>query len=134
MGCPGPQCYREPSLSSTIETPSRPFAGYCLLMDQGSVDEWAALYTEDGEFVQEGSDPVTGTEALRAFMAAQPVGVVHHILANHTIEVSDDDAILRRLGDRHLQAYLVARALLMTSRRVEGRWRIRRRFFTPDSK
>ena len=61
-------------------------------MDQGSVDEWAALYTEDGEFVQEGSDPVTGTEALRAFMAAQPVGVVHHILANHTIEVSDDDA------------------------------------------
>lgn len=104
-------------------------------MDQGSVDEWAGLYTDDGQFLQEGREPVTGTAALRAFMAAQPVGVIHHILTNHAIDVSDDDATCVA------SVIVISRGAIVASgrardelRRVDGRWRIRRRTFTPDSR
>jgi uncharacterized protein (TIGR02246 family) len=111
------------------------FARYCLLMDQGLVDKWADLYTEDGQFVQEGSEPITGTEALRAFMAAQSVGVIHHILVNHAIDVSDDHAT------SIASVIVISKGAIVASgrardelRRLDGRWRIRRRTFTPDSR
>jgi hypothetical protein len=110
-------------------------ARYCLHVDTGPAESWAALFTEDGCFGGAGRDDVVGTEALQQFAAgllSRP-NRIHHMITNEVLDVDGDTAT----GSASL--VIVAGGALRTSgryadtlRRVDGHWRFATRTFTPD--
>jgi uncharacterized protein (TIGR02246 family) len=105
---------------------------YCLYFDQGAVQEWARLYTEDGEFIGSGQHH-SGREALEAFLAGVPASTTHRVTVNHVIDVDDDRALCRS------SVLLLDNGVIVSSgrtvdelARVDGAWRISRRTFSPD--
>ena len=71
------------------------FARYCLYIDTGAADEWAATFTEDGEFLRAGADPLTGREALKAFATSLSSSTLHHMVLNEIIDIDGDTATCR---------------------------------------
>jgi len=109
-------------------------ARYCSYIDSGAAEEWAALYTEDGEFEADEGKSIVGREALKAFASSLSAGSVHRMVTNHVIDVSGDEATCTA------SVILISkRAIVQTChthdelRRVDGCWRIARRTYTPDS-
>ena len=108
------------------------FARYCLYFDTGAVEEWAATFTEDGEFMT-GRDTLVGSDALKSFAAALPAGGLHHMTMNETIQVDGDTATCQA------SVFVTTKGTVVTTgrsldelRRVDGSWRIARRTYTPD--
>jgi uncharacterized protein (TIGR02246 family) len=108
------------------------FARYCLHIDAGEAAEWAALFTEDGVFDM-GSEPLVGREALAVFAGSLGASM-HHMVLNEVIDVDGDVASSRA------SILVVAGGQLVTTgryrdtlRREDGRWRIAKRTFTPDT-
>jgi uncharacterized protein (TIGR02246 family) len=108
------------------------YARYCLYFDQGAAPDWAAMYTEDGEFVGSGQH-LRGRQALEGFLAALPASTRHRITCNHVIDVDGDRAVCTS------SVVLLDGGAIASSgravdqlRRVDGTWRIARREFTPD--
>ena len=108
------------------------FARYCMYVDSGASKEWAATFTEDGEFAADG-DPLVGREALQAFAASLPAGALHHMVLNEAIEIDDDVALCRS------SVLVTSKGTVVTTgrsedelRRVDGSWRIARRTYVPD--
>jgi uncharacterized protein (TIGR02246 family) len=109
------------------------YARYCLYIDTGAADEWAATFTVDGEFLT-GGDPLVGREALRAFASGLPTGTLHHMVLNEAIDVEGDAAKYRS------SVLVLSKGAILTTgrtqdelRRVDGTWRISRRAFAPDA-
>jgi uncharacterized protein (TIGR02246 family) len=108
------------------------FARYCLYVDTGAVEEWAATFTEDGEFMT-GHDTLVGTEALKSFAAALPAGMLHHMTMNETIQVDGDNATCQA------SVFVTTKGTVVTTgrsvdelRRIDGSWRIARRTYSAD--
>ena len=107
-------------------------ARYCLYIDTGATHEWVETYTEDGRFEGDG-DPVDGREALSAFVSGLTSGSMPRMATNEVIEVDGDTAVCRSsilitAGGTIVMAGRVHDEL----RRVDGRWHIAHRRFTPD--
>ena len=66
----------------------RLLAGYCQLLDDGRFDEWAALFTDDIEFVVMGMHKV-GVAELRAFIEPthEPEARGKHMISEPWIEI-----------------------------------------------
>jgi len=128
------ETYGVPTLAEDRDAIRDLFARYCHYVDSGAAEEWAATFTDDGEFLTGGGDPLVGTEALKAFAAALPRGALHHMVVNEVIDVDGDQATCR-------SSVLVTSsgAIAVTGRsedelrRVDGSWRIARRTFTMDA-
>ena len=108
-------------------------ARYCRYIDTGMADEWAALWTEDGEFDIGGGTIVSGRPALKEHATHMPPGTVHHLATNLVIDVDGDDAT------NEMSVLLTANgAVVMVARvhdqlrRVDGRWRLHRKSYTVD--
>jgi uncharacterized protein (TIGR02246 family) len=109
------------------------FARYCAYVDTGAAEEWAATFTEDGEFR---TDRVTlvGRDALRSFAARLPPGGLHHLVMNQAIDVEGDTATCRA------SVLVTSKSVIVTTgrsldelRRVGGSWLIVRRTYSPDA-
>jgi uncharacterized protein (TIGR02246 family) len=108
------------------------FARYCLYVDSGAAQEWAATFTEDGVFVV-GGDPMVGREALTAFAASLPAGALHHMVINEAIDVDGDTAVSRS------SVFVTSKGAVVTTgrsedelRRIDGTWRIAHRTYVAD--
>jgi uncharacterized protein (TIGR02246 family) len=111
------------------------YARYCWNIDSGAADAWAECFSEDGEFVVEGGEPLLGRGALRAFAASLPSGALHHMVMNEAIDVDGDAATYRS------SVLVVSNGAIVTTgrtqdtlRRFEGSWKIHHRNFTPDAR
>ena len=62
-------------------------ARYALYIDAGRVDEWLALFAEDGTFDTGLGDPLVGHAALRTFAESMTPGTLHHMFMDHVIDV-----------------------------------------------
>jgi hypothetical protein len=109
------------------------YARYCLFVDTGAADEWAATFTVDAQFLS-GGDPVVGREALKAFASSLPSGMLHHMVVNEAIDIEGDSAEYRS------SVLVLSKGAIVTTgrtrdelQRVDGSWRIARRVFTPDA-
>jgi uncharacterized protein (TIGR02246 family) len=121
-----------PTLADDRDAVRDLFARYCLYIDTGAADEWAATFTDDGEFVV-GDDPVVGREALRAFALSLPTGSMHHMVVNEAIDIDGDSAICRS------SVLVTSKGVVLTTgrsedelRRAGSSWRIARRTYVPD--
>jgi uncharacterized protein (TIGR02246 family) len=108
------------------------FARYCLYFDRGAAADWAALYTEDGEFVGAGLH-LRGRPALEGYLSGIRSGRLHRFTANHVIEVDGDRALC------HSSVLLVGAGRIASSgrtvdelRKVDGKWLIARRRYQAD--
>jgi hypothetical protein len=108
------------------------FARYCLYVDTGAAGDWAATFTDDGEFLA-GGDPVTGHAALKSFAASIPSGTLHHMVINEAIDIDGDIARCRS------SVLVTSKGAVVTTgrsedelRRINGSWRIARRTYAPD--
>lgn len=111
------------------------YARYCWHIDTGAADEWADCFTDDGEFLVEGGEPLVGREALRAFAASLTTGGLHHMVLNEAIDIDGDAAAYRS------SVLVVSHGAIVTTgraqdslRRVDGSWRIASRRFRPDAR
>jgi uncharacterized protein (TIGR02246 family) len=109
------------------------FARYCLYIDTGAADEWAATFTEDGEFLRAGADPLTGREALKAFATSLSSSTLHHMVLNEIIDIDGDTATCRS------SVFVTSKGASVSTgrsedalRRIDGSWRIARRSYEPD--
>jgi SnoaL-like protein len=109
------------------------FARYCLYVDTGAAEQWAATFTEDGEFL---TDRVTlvGRDSLKSFAASLPPGGLHHMVTNQAIDIDGDTATCRA------SVLVTSKGVIVTTgrsldelRRVDSCWRIVRRTYTPDA-
>jgi len=105
----------------------------CLYIDTGRSEEWAALWTEDGEFDLGGGRIVRGQDELREHAGHMEPGRVHHLATNLVIDVDGDEATNR------MSVLLTAEgAVAMVARvhdqlrRVDGQWLLHRKSFTID--
>lgn len=65
--------------------------GYCVHADHGDADAFAALFAEDGAWVQGAGDEIRGREALRAYIKGRsPRVLTRHVIANMLVDVVDD--------------------------------------------
>jgi uncharacterized protein (TIGR02246 family) len=108
-------------------------ARYCLYIDTGQADRWAALWTEDGEFDLGDGHVVSGRAALGEHAAQMPAGQTHHLAINLVIDVDKDQAtceestILTSKG-----AIIMVARVHDECRRVDGAWRLAKKSFTVD--
>jgi SnoaL-like protein len=92
------------------------FARYCLYVDSGAAQEWAATFTEDGVFV-----------------VSLPAGALHHMVINEAIDVDGDTAVSRS------SVFVTSKGAVVTTgrsedelRRIDGTWRIAHRTYVAD--
>jgi uncharacterized protein (TIGR02246 family) len=111
------------------------YARYCFHIDTGTAEQWAALFTPQGEFGGVG-DPVIGTEALTAFASGSLASGMntHHLVTNEVIDVQGDSAT----GSASLALYMSGSPALIgryqdSLERVDGQWRFASRLFVADS-
>jgi uncharacterized protein (TIGR02246 family) len=109
-------------------------ARYCRYVDTGMADEWAALWTEDGEFDLGGGTVVSGRAALREHATHLEPGTVHHLATNLEIDVDGDTAT------NEMSVLLLAKGTIAMVarvhdelRRVDGTWLLHHKSYTPDA-
>ena len=108
-------------------------ARYVAAFDRGDVPAWVACYREDGELVGAGR-PLQGRQALGEFLAAHPPSGLHRFTSDFVIDVDGDNARCQSSV-----AILSGGAIVSSGRvvdqleRVDGRWQIARRDYTPDT-
>jgi uncharacterized protein (TIGR02246 family) len=119
---------------------TRLILGYCQAADTNDIEAFAGLFTEDAEWVRPDGSTVTGQEAIRAYFAARPAGVVSaHISTNALVEVTGPDSatgrsvttVYRGSALEDGPAVLASPAAILENRddfTLTGQgWRIRRR-------
>jgi len=124
-----------PSLADDKEAIRENLARYIAVADLGgpAAEEWAAFFTDDAEFRQQGADAVVGRDALVEFGRTMPATGVRHMISDHVIEVDGDEAtcvatVALFIGGKFFGTGRASDEL----RRVDGRWRIASRSFAPD--
>jgi hypothetical protein len=113
------------------------YARYATDIDAGAdrAEEWAQHYAEDGVFeLGGGHDPLVGRDALRAFCLTMPTTGIRHVLSNLIVDVEGDrarcEALVLVIMKNQIVSVGVARDELA---RIDGRWQITLRTFTPDA-
>lgn len=67
--------------------------GYCVHADHGQADEFAALFAEDGVWVQGSGKEIRGRTALHDYIVGRPGHTVtRHVIANLLVDVVSADA------------------------------------------
>ena len=109
-------------------------ARYCHLLDDRHLDEFVALFTEDGLF--SGLETVRGHVALREFFGrfAAATSEYYHFCTNGTVTINGDSAT-GRITLEYLSAidgisYVSAGHYDDVMQRVQGRWLFRSRTIT----
>jgi len=107
---------------------------YCHLLDDRLLDDFVALFTEDGQF--SGLESVQGRPALREFFGrfAATTPEYYHFCTNGTVTVEGDTAT-GRITLEYLSAvdgisYVSAGHYDDVMQRVDGRWLFRSRTIT----
>jgi ketosteroid isomerase-like protein len=112
------------------------FARYASDIDAGAdrAEAWSLHYAEDGRFDPGGGmEPVAGREALRAYCLTMPTSGVRHALANLVIDVAGDVATCEAIVIVIVKGRIVSTGVAQDElHRIDGRWQIVRRVFTPD--
>jgi uncharacterized protein (TIGR02246 family) len=110
------------------------YARYCLYFDQGAAIEWAACYTDDGEFIGAGQH-LKGRRAMEQFLAGLATSTRHRFTANHVIDLDGDRAVC------HSSVLLLDGGEIASSgrtvdelERVDGAWKIARRTYEGDAR
>jgi hypothetical protein len=124
-----------PSLADDRDAIRDNVARYIAVADVGgpAAEEWAAFFTDDGEFRQQGAEAIVGRDALVEFGRTLPDRGVRHMISDHVIDVDGDRATCVATV-----ALFVGGTFFGTGRatdelrRVDGRWRIACRSFVPD--
>jgi uncharacterized protein (TIGR02246 family) len=111
------------------------YSRYCLHVDTGTPEQWADLFTTDGEFGGP-VEPVIGREALKGFATDVLAGGggMHHMVSNVALDVNGDDAV----GTASVAIYVGGAPGIVGRyqdelRRVDGQWKFSRRNFRPDA-
>jgi hypothetical protein len=108
-------------------------ARYCLYIDTGRADEWADLWTADGEFDIGGGTIVSGRAALREHATHMPPGTVHHLATNLVIDVDGETATCEESTLLTAKGAVVMVARVHDQlRRVDGRWKLHRKSYDAD--
>jgi uncharacterized protein (TIGR02246 family) len=108
------------------------YARYCLYFDQGAATEWAACYTDNGEFIGAGQH-LQGRQAMEEYLAGFTSSTRHRFTANHVIDLDGDRAVCRSSV-----LLLDGGAIASSGRtvdeleRVDGAWKIARRTYEGD--
>ena len=67
--------------------------GYCVHADHDQADEFAALFAEDGVWVQGSGGEIRGRDALRAYIRGRPGRTLtRHMITNLLVDVVNDNA------------------------------------------
>jgi uncharacterized protein (TIGR02246 family) len=70
----------------------RLMVGYCVYADHGQADEFAALFAEDGAWVQGSGQEIRGRDALRAYIKGRsPRVFTRHVITNMLVDIVDED-------------------------------------------
>jgi hypothetical protein len=112
------------------------YARYATDIDGGAdrAEEWSQHYAEGGVFeLGGGLDPLVGRTALREFCLTMPTTGIRHVLSNLIVDVDGDqarcEALVIVIMKNQIVSVGVARDELS---RIDGRWQITLRTFTPD--
>jgi uncharacterized protein (TIGR02246 family) len=122
-----------PSLAEDRDAIRDVFARYAFHNDAGRAEETAALFTEDGRFDTKMGEPLVGREALASFFGSLPAGSMHHMFMDFVIEVDGDTATCEASSMVTSKG-----AIMLTARthdvlkRVDGKWLIADKSYTPD--
>jgi uncharacterized protein (TIGR02246 family) len=110
------------------------YARYCLYFDRGAAAEWAACYTDGGEFIGPGQH-LRGRQAMEQYLSGLGTSTRHRFTANHVIDLDGDRAIC------HSSVLLLDGGEIASSgrtvdelERVDGAWKIARRTYEPDAR
>jgi uncharacterized protein (TIGR02246 family) len=110
------------------------YARYCLYFDEGAATEWAACYTDDGEFIGAGQH-LKGRREMEHYLAGLPASTRHRFTANHIIDLDGDRAVC------HSSVLLLDGGEIASSgrtvdelERVDGSWKIARRLYQADAR
>jgi uncharacterized protein (TIGR02246 family) len=110
------------------------YSRYCLYFDEGAATEWAACYTEDGEFIGAGQH-LKGRREMERYLTSLPDGTRHRFTANHIIDLDGDRAVCRS------SVLLLDGGEIASSgrtvdelERVDGTWKIARRTYRADAR
>ena len=110
-------------------------ARYTWYFDTGRGEDWASLFTDDGQLVVGDGPPVAGRAALEEMAANVKPGSMHHFIVNPAIEVDGDRATCHcslLLSQGQPPTFTMAGRYEDELARVDGRWRFRRRTVTLD--
>ena len=112
------------------------YARYASDIDAGAdrAEEWSRHYAEHGRFDPGGGmEPLVGRDALRDFCLTMPTSGVRHALANFVIDVDGDTATCEALVIVIVKGRIVSTGVAEDElHRIDGRWQIVRRVFSPD--
>ena len=112
------------------------YARYASDIDAGAdrAEEWSRHYAEHGVFEMGGDmEPLVGREALRAFCLTMPTSGVRHALSNLVVDVDGDTATCEALVIVIVGGRIVSTGVAQDElHRIDGRWQIVRRVFSPD--
>jgi uncharacterized protein (TIGR02246 family) len=110
------------------------YARYCLSFDQRAAVQWAACYTDDGEFIGAGQH-LKGRRAMEQYLASLPTSTQHRFTANHVIDLDGDRAVC------HSSVLVLDGGAIASSgrtvdelERVDGGWKIARRTYEGDAR
>lgn len=110
------------------------YARYCLSFDRGAAIEWAACYTDDGEFIGAGQH-LKGRRAMEQYLAGLGASTRHRFTANHVIDLDGDRAVC------HSSVLVLDGGAIASSgrtvdelERVDGAWKIARRTYDGDAR
>jgi uncharacterized protein (TIGR02246 family) len=122
-----------PTAADDLEEIRKLLARYCFAIDARDAEVWAALFTADGVFHYAPGEPLSGHDALRAFVSMVPDDR-HHLTMNEIIELHGDTATVKAYA-------LVTRATPPvisavgdcndTLVRTPDGWRFARRVYSP---
>jgi hypothetical protein len=119
--------------------------GYCVYADHDRADDFAALFTDDGIWIQGSGDEVRGRDALRNYILKRPGRTLtRHLITNLLVNVADSDhatgtayALVFRDRDYHGSGHAPMRAPGSVVEyedefvRTSSGWKIRRRRTIP---
>jgi hypothetical protein len=112
------------------------YARYATDIDGGAdrAEEWSLHYAEDGRFEPGGGRaPLVGRAALRDFALTMPATGIRHVLSNMVIDVDGDTATCEALVIVVVENQIVSVGVARDDlRRIDRRWQITLRRFTPD--
>lgn len=109
-------------------------ARYSLYIDTGRADEWASLFTDEGELHFGRNEPTKGREALARFARDTEPGL-HHFIVDEAVDVDGDRAVCTcslLVSKGQPPTFVLVGRYRDDLVREDGRWRFARRVVRAD--